>query len=363
MKKYLLAILMSCLVLFSACSSSTDEDIETEDPVETVEPSAEPTVEPTVEPTEEPIVYTNPLTGEVVDEDMSLMRTWAIMINNIEQALPQHGVSEAEIIYEIPAEGGVTRMMAIFTDISDIEAIGSMRSLRPYYADIGLSYGSIIVHAGGSDAAYTELSLYDADAIDGVLGTHAAELFYRDSVRISTVGYEHSLFTTGEMMLEYAELEGFSTTNETPVNYEMTFSENAVDQCTDVADYIKIWFNTTKSTSFTYDEDTGLYTGYEYGIRYVDGNTEENMTFTNVIALVTEISVLDSVGRLDVELTGSGTGYFMTGGMRTTIIWTRESDTSPFIFYLEDGTRLNYGIGTTYIAIMDDDYTSVVFEK
>ena len=149
------------------------ETVETEPPAESAEPSASaapsPTPSPTPEPTPTPLPYTNPLSGEPMEEDISENRPYAIMINNIQQALPQCGVSQAEIVYEIPAEGGVTRMMAIFTDISDVEKIGSLRSIRPYYADVGISYDAIVVHAGGSEESYTEMSGYDVDHLDGVL--------------------------------------------------------------------------------------------------------------------------------------------------------------------------------------------------
>jgi hypothetical protein len=144
MKKIFCAALLFLLIFISACGDTaspaqtpTADPTASSDPAEvTSEPSPTPAESP--EPTEAP--YTNPLTGEGMDEGISANRPWAIMINNLDKALPQCGISQADIIYEIPAEGGVTRMMAIFSDISDVEAIGSMRSLRPYYADVGLSY-------------------------------------------------------------------------------------------------------------------------------------------------------------------------------------------------------------------------------
>ena len=95
------------------------ETVETEPPAESAEPSASaapsPTPSPTPEPTPTPLPYTNPLSGEPMEEDISESRPYAIMINNIQQALPQCGVSQAEIVYEIPAEGGVTRRLPIFS--------------------------------------------------------------------------------------------------------------------------------------------------------------------------------------------------------------------------------------------------------
>jgi hypothetical protein len=130
MKKNIVAMLAIALLFLSACGGTagpTAEPTQQPSPEASVtpEPSAAPTATP--EPTKAP--YTNPLTGEGMDEDISAKRPWAIMINNLDKALPQCGVSQADIIYEVPAEGGVTRMMAIFSDISDVSPIGSMRSI------------------------------------------------------------------------------------------------------------------------------------------------------------------------------------------------------------------------------------------
>ncbi len=361
MKKMISAVLASALLFLCACGTAGTDTTPTPEPSETAVPSAKPTTTPKPTPSQAP--YTNPLTGEGMDEDIRGQRPWAIMINNLDKALPQCGISQAEIIYEVPAEGGVTRMMAIFTDISDVDPIGSMRSIRPYYADIGLSYDAIIVHAGGSEGSYSEMYSYDMDHLDGVLGSYADKTFYRDKARMQ-YGYEHSLFTTGEKLIEAAKGEGFSLEHsDSKYDYRLSFSENAAKQCKEDAEYVKIKFNGYKSTSFTYDPDTDLYTAYEYGNNYIDGNSGDNMTFKNIIVLTTKISVIDSVGRLAVTLTGSGEGYFITGGKRTEITWQRDSNDAPFSYFLEDGTKLNLGIGTTYIGIMDDYSATIAFEK
>ena len=118
------------------------------------------------------------------------------MINNIIYAQPQVGVGSADMIYEIPAEGGITRMMAIFSDLSDLESIGSIRSLRPYYLSVALSYDAIVIHAGGSEQAYSDVKTYNADHLDGVRDGNTSSMFYRDASR-GQHGSEHTLFFHG----------------------------------------------------------------------------------------------------------------------------------------------------------------------
>ena len=49
---------------------------------------------------------------QIVDED-SKSRPYAVMINNNHSAWPQCGIQDAYLVYEIIAEGGITRMMAL----------------------------------------------------------------------------------------------------------------------------------------------------------------------------------------------------------------------------------------------------------
>ncbi|MEG1633257.1 MAG: DUF3048 domain-containing protein [Oscillospiraceae bacterium] len=358
MKKIICALLTAVLLSLAACGEVATPVVSGE-PSSTPAPVATPTA--TAEPSAAP--YTNPLSGEVIDSDISGVRPWAVMINNLDRALPQCGVSQAEIIYEVPAEGGVTRMMAIFSDISDVKPLGSIRSIRPYYADIGLSYDAIVVHAGGSVASYSEMSNLKVDHLDGVLGPYAEKTFYREPSRIA-LGMEHSLFTSGDKLMEAAEGVGFTFDHDGgSYDYKLSFSEDAASQCTEKAEYAKITFNGYKSTSFTYDAKTDLYTAFEYGINYVDGNTKDNMTFKNIIVLTAPISVLDDVGRLSVKLTGEGEGYFICGGKYTPITWTRGANDEPFVYHTADGSQLDLGIGSTYIGIMAKTGASLVFEK
>lgn len=53
------------------------------------------------------------------------------MLNNLKEALPQLGQSQADIIYECLAEGGITRMMGVYQSVEGVGMIGSVRSARP----------------------------------------------------------------------------------------------------------------------------------------------------------------------------------------------------------------------------------------
>lgn len=355
--KRIFSAVLALVMVFALAACGTNPSTLPDPDAEAV-PSA--SAEPTPEPTATPAPYTNPLSGEPMDEDISMNRPFAVMINNLPPSLPQRGISQAEILYEIPAEGGVTRMMAFFTDISDIASIGTVRSLRPYYAECAFSYDAIIIHAGGSEAAYSLMSTTGWNHIDGVRETYAAAPFARDPDRIHN-GLEHSLFADGAKLMDAIAERGFDTEHEGgEYDNGLKFSEDAVEQCTGDAGYACLTFNTYKSMSFDYDDSDGLYYANQYGDKYIDENTGEQVSFTNLLFLKTSISILDSYGRLDVTTIGSGEGWFCTGGKWVEITWERDEEFGPFHYYLADGTELSLAPGHTYIGIMSDDDTATV---
>ena len=141
-------------------------------------------VEP--EPQPEPkFPYTNPLTGEGLNEDISGKRPIAVMFNNLRKALPQIGIAQADVIYEIVAEGGITRMMGVFQNLEGVGDLGSIRSARDYYVSLALGHDAIYIHAGGSPQAYDAFDSWGITHIDFVNGPYG-KMCWRDPDRKKT---------------------------------------------------------------------------------------------------------------------------------------------------------------------------------
>ena len=59
----------------------------------------------------------NPLTGLAKADDWPEgMRPLAVMLDNVQAALPQRGLQSADLVYEMVTEGGITRLMAVYSD-------------------------------------------------------------------------------------------------------------------------------------------------------------------------------------------------------------------------------------------------------
>ncbi len=372
MKKVLsLVLVLAMMLAVAGCAKAQAE----EEPEESAEVSVveEPVVEEDESEPEEELPfdwsYINPLTGETTEEDISNNRPIAIMLNNIRQALPQYGNSQADVYYEVPEEGGITRIMALYQDVTDVGTIGSIRSTRPYYVRLALAADSILVHAGGSTTAYNVIKDYmekydfvDLDFLSK--GTRTADIFYRDSGRLAA-GYatEHTLFTTSDNIQTYLEEHSDEIRLEHKESYEYvhSFVEDAAPVNGDTAETIDVSFSGYKGTTFTYDSESGKYLVSEFGSAYVDGVTGSQVSVENVVIIQTKIEELnDAKNHVAVYLTGTGSGYFACNGKYEKITWEKEKAKYTYQFYDEDGNVVDLGVGKTYVCILGTEWDITV---
>ena len=168
-------------------------------------------------------VIRHPLNGEVLEEVWT-GRATAVMINNLIDALPQYGISEADFIYEIETEGGITRLLALFSDFTDVGTIGPVRSSRTFYNSVATSFDAPLIHCGGSGGAIKAQYVDNGEQISNwahIDQRYNGDYFFRDNDRYDYGGYawEHTLFTNGAMLLEALEDNGYNATYEDGADY------------------------------------------------------------------------------------------------------------------------------------------------
>lgn len=361
MKRVLCLLCAAMLLLLCACGSDEAEISSTPSPSpeETVEPEPEVTPEPSPELSLDPAAETgpaNPLTGLPTEEDISGQKPVAIMLNNIKAAMPQQGNSQADIIYEVLAEGGITRMLGIYQDISGLGLVGSIRSARLYYYELALGHDAIFVHAGGSPEFFEKRDAWGMTTVDGVRGYYSyasTGLFWRDRERIdgNYYAYEHSLLTSGEALTQVLSGTGLLGAHTEGYTYEMSFAADGTPSDGESALTVTVPFSNYKSTVFRYAEDDGLYSVEQYGEAYIDGNDGTQITVTNVLVLRTECTVVDDAGRITVDLS-SGEGWFACGGKLIPITWEKGQRDEQLRYYTADGEPLTLGQGKSYVCII-----------
>lgn len=357
MKKF--ALLLSVLMLLTACGAPAggESSSQPEPAVSVMAPVSQPDPEP---------VFANPLTGEETPTDWSANRPVAVMLNNLKKALPQLGVGQADLIYEAPAEGGITRMMAVYQSLEGVGDLGSVRSARPYYVELAAGLDAIYIHAGGSDGAYSAIKKHSVSNIDGVNGPYGGTMFWRDAARKKNAGFEHSLLTSAqriESLLSGALANKMRRTHEEGYALPLAFAADGTPMGGNPANTITIRWSNYKTGVFRYDPAAGAYLVEEYGKPYVDGNDNTQVAVTNVLFIATEVKNIpgDTAGRKDIRLTGTGTGYYACGGQYIPIRWEKTSATAPLCYYAAGGQPLVLGVGKSYINIVDPSYP-VTFE-
>ena len=360
-----LSVLILALILF-ACSRGESGGNVTNSPDVTVTVTPKPTPTPTSTPEITPTpVYNHPLTGRTLDEPFPYTRPFAISINDVPGALPQCSIEGADIIFEVLMEGA-TRMVAIYSSLDGVGKIGSIRSVRPVSIDIALAYDAILFHAGGSEPAYDQIRTKEVDNIDAVRGPFNesnSTLYYREPSRADRA-WEHRLFSSDERLFKYFDEYGFRTEHEEGFDYGLLFTEDAAPEDGESADTISVRYDYCgKTSAFTYSENDNKYYMRQYSQDYTDGNSGNNVGFENVLILYTKARLTgDYLGHVDIETTGSGSGFFACGGKYIEIIWSR-NDREPFIFETVDGEPLELNVGTTFVCCVPPTANSDVTFK
>lgn len=356
MRAKLLTLFLALLLLLSACSGKEDPPAEETLPAVSPTPVAEVTAEPSPTPYDGPV---SPLSGLPIGEEWVNRRPVAIMLNNLKEALPQMGQSQADIIYEVPAEGGITRMLGVYQSLDGVGKIGSIRSARPYYLELALGHDAIFIHAGGSEDAYSKIAQWGVAALDGVRGpymsnTENGNLMWRDPERRKSYSLEHTVVTTGDAIIErFAGYTNLRQEHKEGYVYDMAFTEDGTPVNGSPAAQIEVPFSNYKTGLFTYDADSGLYLAEEYGKAYIDGNTGEQVGVTNVVVIKTACrNTGDSLGHITVDLSSGGTGYFACGGKVIDLTWSKSYPDGQLHYKDLDGNPITFGVGRTYVCVV-----------
>lgn len=294
------------------------------------------------------------LTGEWIDEELATQRPIAVMLGNTTAALPQYGISEAQIVYESPVEGGLTRILAVIHDYENLEKLMSVRSCRHYFVHWALEYEAIYTHYGQAYLAYDILGQDYVHNLNGMEGSVDNVVYERDSSRKAP----HNAYTTGEKLVAGIEMKEYPTTLSEDYEGHFLFNDddkNEIQLANGAeATLVKTGYPINKPW-FEYNEEDGLYYRYQHGNAQIDAVDNSQLTCKNIILQVCDWEVMDQeAGYLNVDTTSGGHGYFITNGKMLPVTWSKESVTSPTKYYYEDGSEIILNQGKTWICIIQD---------
>ncbi|WP_136608801.1 DUF3048 domain-containing protein [Paenibacillus dokdonensis] len=309
--------------------------------VEEQTPPDEPAQEDPISSGEPQTAYTAPLTGLPLDQPVTT-RPLSIMINNAPAARPQSGLTQADIVYEVLAEGGITRLIGIFQSKGTDETIGPIRSIRPYLIDIGESYGGVLVHAGGSNDAYAILQKQHKEDLDEI--GNAGAYFWRDKSRKAP----HNLYSNADKLREGADKHGYKKDVNIP-SYKFRAEDDMPEG--DNASGVEITFLLKSyKVSYQYHEASKVYLRSINGKPHIDLNTNQQLTAANVVILGADHKTLDDVGRLAVNVVSGGEAILLQRGKVIKGQWVRGK--GDVIRFVKNGQEVPLFPGTTYFNIV-----------
>lgn len=366
MKKALI-LALALTLSFSLIGCKKKEEPKPEPKQETVkkeEPKEKPKEVEAPKVEEEIPANQNLLTGVPDLTDGAIgKRPVAVMINNIDEAMPQYGTSQADIIFEIPVEGDKTRFMALYADYTTVPQICAIRSCRYYFPAYSQGFDAFYINWGIDETMADYLDSLNMDQYDGIY--NAGGLFGRDQDRLNA-GYslEHTGYFDGPRFAEVVQADGRRTDlKEDKKGTAFQFNglneqlKPAGNDCTNV----NVNFGGAAAT-FIFDGASKTYKKQLNGTPQVDGRTNEQLAFTNLFILETQISVRDEIGHKDVEWAGAVgyPGYYVSNGAVQKIIWSKESaDENAYLkFYDESGNELKINRGKSYIAVNYEGQTT-----
>lgn len=348
-KKILMSFVLAMAFVFSMTGCKKEAVVEEEKEVVAEETGTDP----------EEVVPENQnlLTGLAdLSEEAIGKRPVAVMVNNVEDALPQYGIAEADMIFETQVESDLTRFIAFYADYTKVPKVCAIRSCRYYHPAITEGFDAFYVHWGMDDTRRDYVDSLGVTRFDGMVDGNG--LFGRDQDRIDS-GYalEHTAYFDGTKFASVVDSQGIRTELEEDKK-GTAFIFNGLEEqlkpegedCTTV----NVDFGKALST-FTYDEDTNTYLKQMNGKAQVDGVQGTQLAFTNLFILETDISVrTDSQsGHKQINWQGGPdyVGYYVSNGAVQKIRWSKETEEDYFHFYDENGEEISVNRGKSYIAM------------
>lgn len=307
-------------------------------------PPPPPPPEPEPEPEKPPAKpYAFPLTGIGTDEAPKA-RPIAVLVENSPRARPQDGLHKADLVYEILAEGDITRFVAVYQS-QEVDVIGPVRSLRPYYAQIGHGLDAMIVHAGWSPDAIAYVREHRLANFDQVYGDD--KYYWRDSSRKKP----HNLYTKTELIREGAANKKYREEWEEVGPLFYPDGEDVPPIAGEPAGKVQVNYIGGYHVGYEYDEASGRYNRLLKGEPHVDKTSGEQLKADNILVLHARHRVLDDVGRRAVDVIGPGKGYLIQRGVMREIAWERKDGIiRPFI----DDEEVPLVPGQTWIQIVPE---------
>lgn len=342
-------VFLVAVLLISGCSRGP----------EAVETGKEEVEEPLEEKDEIDLIESkvrSKLTGLYIDEESVNKRVIAVMLDNQKDARPQAGLSKSDIVYEILAEGNITRYMAIIESEQPKE-IGPVRSARDYFIERALEYDALYVHVGGSPSGLEAISKWHIASVNGM--NQGKDVLWRKSHKKAP----HNTYGSYSSIMKGATARKYRDEG----TYEgLKFLDKSKSIGEDKATYLEFPYRGENYySSYEYNEEKNAYYRSVNGKPHKDEFDGEELHTTNIIIQFVKTGSVpgDKEGRLRMEMIGQGDGYYVSGGNYIPVTWKKKSGTDMTRYYNEKGEEVKLNPGNIWIQVYPENRKNEIVIK
>ncbi len=302
-----------------------------------------------------------------------------VMVENSPDARPQSGLGRADVVFELVAEGGVTRFGAMFycdSQVQDI-TIAPVRSARTYFVDYASGfYRPLYVHVGGANLpgrtdALGQIGDYGWD-MENDLNQFSISYptFVRNYNRLGEkqIATEHTMETSTEKLWKIAKERGWGNEAPETINDEViagekwtelydgwTFEDEAAEagEITQVSYHFWSGYN-DYSVSWDYDQEQDQFLRTMGGEPHTDLNNGNRIAAANVVVLKTsEKGPINELKHMIYGTTGTGDALIFKHGQVVEANWSKETRRSELKFTNALGKPVELARGLTWISVIN----------
>jgi hypothetical protein len=268
------------------------------------------------------------------------------MIENSIFARPQSSLSQAGVVFEAIAEGGITRFLALYQD-TEPQNIGPVRSSRPYYLQWEMAFDAPYAHVGGSPEAMADIrhwhikdldQFYNSGAYHRVTSREAPHNVYTNMAALRQLerskGYNHSKY---DGFKRKKEPRHFRPGKITVKNIDLTLS------------------GALYNVHYEYNPATNSYNRFEGGARHIDANTHKQISPRVVIAMVIPYGLESDGHHSDYKVIGGGKVFVFQEGRVSIGHWQKKGNYNQITFQDANGKTIELFPGQTWITAVSDN--------
>lgn len=291
---------------------------------------------------EAPTTMASPLTGVVVPIKLASRPVTAIMIENSPDARPQSGLTDAGVVFEAIAEGGITRFVALYQEAQPAY-VGPVRSVRPYFLDWAAPFNPSVAHVGGSPAALKQVrgSMRDIDQ------------FFNPGAywRVSNRYAPHNMYTSFAKLDALNKSKGYKSSSFTPwLRKEDKPATAAETTAKTISLGISGYYYDVR---YAYDKTTNTYLRTQGGSPHfsvTQKGSQHRIRPKVVIAMVMSFGLASDGRHNRYGNIGKGIVYVFQDGKVTKGTWIKKSSKSQIDFRDAAGAQIALNSGQTWLT-------------